>query len=159
ADDMWLPHPKNATWTYSWTDSVYAKTPTLEKVTVKKTEGTTFDLAWTTQGLKNPDDAVSSTGTVSFAETSLGIVNTNWPSDPPPARSRTLGAGASSGGNSVASTYYNIIWGSRNPVLAEPLLKGVAWAGSGGSQNDVTSTSIYDGTQKVTVPAFPHGVI
>jgi hypothetical protein len=159
ADDMWLPHPKDATWTYSWTDSVYAKTPTAEKVTVKDRVGTTFDLAWTTVGLKNPDDAISSTGTVSFADSDEGIVNTNWTSNPPPTTFPILCASASSCGNSLASTYYNIIWGSRNPVIAEPLLKGVAWAGTGGSQNDVTSTSLYAGTQKVTVPAFPHGVI
>jgi hypothetical protein len=138
---------------------VYAKTATAEKVTVQKRTGTTFDLAWTTVGLKNPDDAISSTGTVSFADSDEGIVNTNWASSPPPATFPILCASASSCGNSLASTYYNIIWGSRNPVLAEPLLKGVAWAGTGGSQNDVTSTSIYAGTQKVTVPAFPHGVI
>jgi hypothetical protein len=159
ADDMWLPHPKNASWTYSWSDSVYAKTPTLEKVTVRSRSGTAFDLAWTTAELKNPDDAVSSAGTVSFAETDEGIVNTNWTSNPPPTTFPILCASASSCGNSLVGTYYNIIWGSRNPVLAEPLLKGVAWAGTGGSQNDVTSTSFYAGTQKVTVPAFPHGVV
>jgi hypothetical protein len=44
-------------------------------------------------------------------------------------------------------------------VLAEPLLKGIAWAGTGGSQNDVTSTSTYVGNEKVTVPAFKGAVV
>ncbi len=159
ADDQWLPHPKNATWTYGWTDSVYSPTRTLEKVTVKSRQATTFVLAWTTDGLKNPSTAVSSSGTVSFADTDEGIVNTDWTSSPPPAAFPILCAQAAQCGNSLASTYYNIIWGSRNPVLAEPLLKGISWAGTGGSQNDVQSASTYLGNEPVTVPAFPHGVI
>jgi hypothetical protein len=159
ADDQWLPHPKNASWTYKWSDSRYATTPTLEKVTVKSRQGTTFVLAWTTADLKNPDDAVSSAGTVDFQETDLGIVNTNWTSNPPPSQFPILCSSASSCGNSLASTWYNVIWGSRNPVLAEPLLKGIAWAGTGGSQNDVTSTSTYVGNEKVTVPAFKGPVV
>jgi hypothetical protein len=154
ADDQWLPHPANATWEYSWTDTKYAPTATREKVTVKSTKGTAFVLAWTTAGLKNPDDAITSTGSVDFQETDEGIVNTNWASDPPPATFPILCSTTGSCGNSLASTYYNIIWGSRNPVLAEPLLKGISWAGSGGSKNDVTSASTYLGNQKVSVPAF-----
>jgi hypothetical protein len=159
ADDQWLPHPKNATWTYKWSDSRYAATPTLEKVTVKSRQGTTFVLAWTTSDLKNPADAVTSAGTVDFQETDLGIVNTNWTSNPPPAQFPILCSSATSCGNSLASTWYNVIWGSRNPVIAEPLLKGIAWAGTGGSQNDVTSTSTYVGNEKVTVPAFKGPVV
>jgi hypothetical protein len=159
ADDQWLPHPAGASWTYSWTDSVYNKTPTKEKVTVKSRKGSAFQLAWTTDGLKNPPEAVASAGTVDFQETDQGIVNTNWTSNPPPPTFPILCASAASCGNSLASTYYNVIWGSRNPVLAEPLLKGVAWAGTGGSQNDVTSTSVYLGNEKVSVPAFSTPVV
>ena len=159
ADDQWLPHPANASWTYSWTDSVYSTTPTKEKVTVKSRTGRTFQLGWTTDGMKNPPEAVSSTGKVDFQETDQGIVNTNWTSNPPPPTFPILCASASSCGNSLASTYYNVIWGSRNPVLAEPLLKGVAWAGTGGSQNDVTGTSVYLGNEKVSVPAFSTPVV
>jgi hypothetical protein len=159
AADEWLPHPSNAMWTYSWTDSVYATTPTLEKVTVKSVQGTAFVLGWTTDGLKNPKDAVSSTGTVSFQSTDVGIVNTNWNSSPPPQQFPILCAQAAQCGNSLASTYYNVIWGSRNPLLAEPLLKGITWAGTGGAQNDVTSVSTYIGNERVTVPAFPEGVV
>jgi hypothetical protein len=159
ADDQWLPHSAGATWTYSWSDSVYSPTATLEKVTVKSHTGSTFELAWTTAGMKNSADSVSSTGTVDFQESDSGIVNTNWTSNPPPPTFPILCSTASSCGNSLASTYYNIIWGLRNPVLAEPLLKGIAWAGTGGSKNDVTSTSIYLGNEKVTVPAFSTPVV
>lgn len=159
ADDQWLPHPSSATWTYSWTDSVYAKAPTLEKVNVKSRLGKSFVLAWTTAGPKQADGAISSTGTVDFDETELGIVNTNWTSNPPPSTFPILCSSAQSCGNSLASTYYNIIWGTRNPVIAEPLLKGVAWAATGGSQNDVTSTSVYLGNAKVKVPAFTTPVV
>ena len=61
-------------------------------------------------------------------------------------------------GNSLASTYYNVIWGGRVPVLAEPLLKGATWTSSGGAGNDVASTSRYLGTEDITVPAFDHPV-
>jgi hypothetical protein len=159
ADDQWLPHPAAASWTYSWTDSVYSKTPTKEKVTVKSRSGSTFQLAWTTDGMKNPPESVTSAGSVDFQETDQGIVNTNWTSNPPPPTFPILCSSAPSCGNSLASTYYNVIWGSRNPVVAEPLLKGVAWAGTGGSQNDVTSTSVYLGNEKVSVPAFSTPVV
>ena len=66
----WLPHPADATWTYSWTDTAYQTTPTKEKVTVKETKGAAFTLAWTTQDLDppNPDDASVSIGTVAFQD-------------------------------------------------------------------------------------------
>ena len=44
ADD-WLPHAKDATWTYEWTESVYNPTPTKEKVTVKESSGAGFALS------------------------------------------------------------------------------------------------------------------
>src|SRR5665213_3021955 len=65
AADDWLPHPDNATWAYSWSDSVYSPTPTTENVTVKNQSGSTFVLAWTTGDPKAP----SSSGTVSFQDT------------------------------------------------------------------------------------------
>ena len=48
----WLPHPKGASWTYSWKDSEYSPTPTKEKVTVGEQKGDAFTLAWTTEGLE-----------------------------------------------------------------------------------------------------------
>jgi hypothetical protein len=157
--DLWLPHPASATWTYKWSDSVYATTPTLESVTVKSQTGSLFVLAWTTDKLDNPAGAISSAGTVSFQETNAGIVNTDWSSTPPPSNFPVLCPQILNCGNALSSTLYNLIWGARQPVLTEPLLKGVTWASTGGAANDVSSTSSYIGHQKVVVPAFPQGVV
>jgi hypothetical protein len=158
AADNWLPHPADATWTYQWSDTGYAPTPTKEKVTVKSQSGNSFVLAWTTDGLDNPVDAVSSSGTVSFQETNAGLVNTDWSSTPPPPAFPVLCVQASGCGNALSSTLYNVIWGSRQPVLAEPLQQGLTWASAGGAGNDVSSTSSYLGRERVVVPAFPAGV-
>lgn len=159
ASDNWLPHPDGATWTYAWSDSAYAPTLTTEKVTVKTQKGTFFTLAWTTDGQGNPDGAVSSAGTASFQETNAGLVNTDWSSTPPPPAFPILCAQASSCGNALSSTLYNLIWGSRQPLLAEPLVKGATWSSTGGAANDVSSSSVYRGREKVVVPAFPQGVV
>lgn len=159
AADEWLPHPKDATWTYEWTDSVYATTPTKEKVTVKDVNGPAFTLQWTTLEQGNPSNAVTSVGTVAFQETTAGLLNTDWSSTPPPTQFPVLCAVVSGCNNSLSSTYYNIIWGTRGPVLAAPLLKGTSWSSTGGAQGDVTSSSDYLGVEKVTVPAFPEGVL
>jgi hypothetical protein len=158
ADD-WLPHSKDATWTYEWTDSVYNKTPTKEKVTVKDVVGPAFTLAWTTLEQGNAAEAPTSVGTVAFQETTAGLLNTDWSSTPPPQAFPVLCAVVSGCNNSLSSTYYNIIWGTRGPVLAAPLLKGTSWTSTGGAQGDVTSTSDYVGVEKVVVPAFPEGVL
>ena len=155
----WLPHAKGATWVYRWQDSVYNTTPTKEKVTVKGTKGSAFTLAWTTDGQNNPATAPTSNGTVSFQETPAGLVNTNWTSNAPPSSFPILCASTSQCGNSLASTYYNVIWGSRAPLLEEPLLRGLVWTSTGGTQNDVGSASRYVGTERVSVPAFTHPVL
>jgi hypothetical protein len=155
----WLPHPSDATWTYQWTDSVYNTTPTKEKVTVKETKGTSFTLSWTTADMGNPDSAPSSTGTVSFQDTNFGLVNTNWGSSAPPENFPILCAAISQCGNSLASTYYNVIWGERVPTLAEPLIKNLTWASTGGTGNDVGSSNSYVGTETITVPAFKDPVV
>jgi hypothetical protein len=159
AADGWLPHAADATWTYQWTDTVYNGTPTNESVTVKSQSGSSFVLGWTTADQDNPPDAPQSAGTVSFQETNFGLVNTDWSSTPPPSAFPVLCASLGSCGNSLASTYYNIIWGARAPVLAEPLLHGLSWSATGGAQNDVTSSNDYVGTESVTVPAFPMPVM
>ena len=156
--DGWLPHASDATWTYQWTDSAYNTTPTNEIVTVKSTAGASFTLAWTTDGANNPDAAPQSAGTVSFQQTTFGLVNTDWSSTPPPSSFPILCASLQSCGNSLAGAYYNVIWGARAPVLFEPLLQGTSWSATGGAANDVTSTNDYAGTQQITVPAFPKPV-
>ena len=157
ADD-WLPHPADATWTYEWTESVYSPTPTKETVTVKEQAGTSFTLAWTTLEQGNPDSAQVSVGTVSFQETAAGLLNTDWSSSPPPPSFPILCGTVTACNNSLASTYYNVIWGTRGPVLASPLLKGTSWSSTGGAQGDVASESDYIGVERVVVPAFPQGV-
>ena len=158
ADGSWLPHPADASWTYQWTDSVFSTTPTNELVTVKSQTGPSFVLAWTTENAGNPDGTSPSIGTASFQETSGGIVNTDWTSNPPPAVFPVLCPSSSACGNSLSSTLYNLIWGTRSPVLAEPLLQGLSWSATGGAKSDVTSSSDYVGTEEVVVPAFPDGV-
>jgi hypothetical protein len=154
AESSWLPHGADATWTYEWTDSVYNTTPTKEKVTVKEQKGTSFTLAWTTVDQGNAADAPVGVGQVVFTQTNRGLVTSDWSSNQPPAGFPVLCATTTQCGNSLASTYYNVIWGSRSPTLVEPLLKDTSWAATGGFQNDVTSTSKYVGTETLTVPAF-----
>jgi hypothetical protein len=155
----WLPHGADATWTYQWTDTVYNTTPTKEKVTVdKKSTATSFTLDWTTQDQGNGDSAPASVGDVVLQETNRGLVTTDWQSNQPPPAFPVLCASATQCGNSLASTWYNVIWGSRSPTLVQPLLAGTQWASTGGFQNDVTSTSKYLGTEQVTVAAFPSPV-
>jgi hypothetical protein len=154
----WLPHASDATWTWEWTDSAYSPTPTKEKVTVKDQKGPSFTLQWTTQGQGNPPDTTDSLGVVSFQETSSGLVNTDWQSTPPPTAFPILCAQLAKCGNSVASALYLLIWGTRAPLLAEPLVRGATWSTSGGANGDVTSVSQYMGRETVTVPAFPNGV-
>lgn len=158
ADDWW-PHPADATWTYQWTDSVYNPTPTRERVTVKEQTGKAFKLSWTTRDQGNPAAAPLSFGDMAFQETTAGLVNTDWVSNRPPPGFPILCPQIGGCNNSLASTLYYLIWGSRSPVLPAPLLRGMTWSGSGGAQNDVSSSSTYQGTEIVSVPAFPDGVL
>lgn len=158
ADDWW-PHPDDATWTYQWTDSVYNNNPTKEKLTVKEQKGRSFTLSWTTKDLGNSGDAPLSFGDMAFQETTAGLINTDWSSNPPPPDFPILCPQIGGCNNSLSSTLYYLIWGSRSPVLGEPLLQDAGWQGTGGAQNDVSSTSSYQGTEMVTVPAFPDGVL
>jgi hypothetical protein len=156
--DGWLPHAADATWTYQWTDSVYNTAPTSENVTVKSQSGNSFVLAWDTKDAGTPD-GLQSSGSVSFQQTNFGIVNTDWTSTPPPSAFPILCASLSQCGNSLASAYYNVIWGSRAPVLFEPVLQGTSWSTTGAAGNDVTSANDYVGTEKVSVPAFDAPVV
>jgi hypothetical protein len=159
AADGWLPHAQDATWTYQWTDSVYNPTPTNEKVTVQESKGKSFTLRWTTEGQGNAPEAPTSLGTISYQESNAGLINTDWSSNPPPSTFPVLCSRISFCNNSIASTQYLLIWGTRSPVLAEPLLSGARWSGAGGALGDVTATSEYQGTEQVTVPAFPEQVL
>jgi hypothetical protein len=156
--DKWLPHPADATWTYEWTDTVYNRSPTRERVTVKERQGRTFTLSWTTEGQGNAPEAVVSIGTVTFQETSAGLFALDWSSNAPSPSFPVLCPTVASCGNSLASAYYNLIWGSRAPVLPSPLVTRAGWTSTGGAQNDVTSTSDAVAVGRISVPAFPKPV-
>ena len=156
--NQWMPDSDAATWTYSWTDSQYAKTPTKEQYVVTGRSGASFRLAWTTDGLDNADGAQSSSGTIDYKRTTAGLVVTNWSASQPPDQFPVLCASTASCGNSVAGTHFMVIWGTRSPVLMEPLVKGTAWSTTGGANNDVSSVNRYVRTEVVKVPAFPSGV-
>ena len=92
---------------------------------------------------------------MAFQETSSGLVNTDWQSTPPPSTFPILCAQVSRCGNSLAGPLYMLIWGTRAPLLSEPLMRGTAWASRGGAEGDVTGLAQYQGTEPITVPAFP----
>ncbi|MCW2999092.1 MAG: hypothetical protein JWN65_2641 [Solirubrobacterales bacterium] len=156
--DRWLPNSESATWTYGWSDSVYSSKTTLETYTVDQRTDNAVRLAWTTDGLGNPEGTSPSSGTMDYLYTDTGIVNTNWSSTPPPPQFPVLCASIGQCGNSLAGAHYQLIWGSRTPVLQEPLVKGATWSSAGGQSNDVAAVSRYLGVERVVVPAFPLGV-
>jgi hypothetical protein len=126
----WLPHPADATWTYQWTDSLYSPDPTTETVTIdKKVTGAGFAFDWTNADPSKPDTPATDTGTVWFQDTNAGLFNPQpgWSSSVPPSQFPTLCATLTQCGKSLASAFYNVIWGSRAPVLFEPLLQNEEW--------------------------------
>lgn len=159
AADTWLPHPADAEWTYQWSDSVYSGAPAKEKVTVKSQVGRTFTLAWSTLDQGNPPEAPVSLGNMVLQETNSGLLNIDWSSTLPPSEFPVLCRTLSGCNNSLASTWYLLVWGNRAPTLVDPLLKGVTWSATGGADGDVGSFSQYLGREPVTVPAFPQAVI
>ena len=156
--DQWLPSPDDATWTWTWTDSSYSTTPTREQYTLSGRDGASFRLAWTTEEQGNEEGAVQSTGNVDYRRTEAGLINTNWNGTQPPPQFPILCANANQCGNSVAGAHFMLIWGSRSPLLPEPLLQGAQWNTLGGANNDVSSSNRYLGRDRIRVAAFPGGV-
>lgn len=166
--DGWLPHPAGARWQYAWSDTTYNPGGTVEDVDVAQQQGPNFTLAWAQDGTQPPGVGTTmlcppnaDLGAVSFQDTTDGLMNTTWTSCPPPSSYATgmlCAPGTSSCPDSLASFLYNVIWGLRDPVLAEPLVQGLTWTGSGGASGDVAGTSTYLGLQVISVPAFPAGV-
>ena len=170
ADD-WFPHPPGARWTWSWQDPTYNPNGTTESATIgsqSDPSGCGWDLSWTgdtqiplgngggSSGapvIDSPDN-----GTVCFSDQSEGVTNTNWSGDPPPINQPPLCAQPNQCANSLGSSMYDVIWGTRAPVLAEPVLNGDVWTASGGDGNVASSLNQYLGVQQVVVPAFPNGV-
>lgn len=171
ADD-WFPHPPGGQWTYFWTDTKYNPHGTQEQVTVKTqaaSNGCGWQLAWTgdiqvplssTSGspvIDQPDN-----GTMCFQDQNYGLENTDYSGTTPPINEPLLCAGVSSSGgcvNSLGSALFDVVWGSRNPVISEPLLQATTWDGRGGGDGSVTSANRYLGLQLVKVAAFPKGVM
>jgi hypothetical protein len=154
--DQWLPSTDTADWVYAWSDSAYSPTPRTEHVTVQARNGAAFRLRW--DEVNPPADQTPSAGVIDFQNTNAGLVNLTYQSTPPPSNFPILCASASNCGNSLASSMFLLIWGTRSPVIAEPLVSGTRWTSLGGQSNDVQSDNRYVGQTKVTVPAFPQGV-
>lgn len=163
--DAFLPHPAGALWQYRWTDSTYNPGGTTENVVVQQQAGNAFTLSWADPSAQPPVANATSIscpqgadlGEMSFLDTNAGLLNGNWNSCPPPSDEPIL-CPTTTCANALSSTLYDLIWGSRAPTLAEPLLRGDQWTSTGGASNDVTSASEYEGLQLVRVPAFPNGV-
>jgi hypothetical protein len=167
ADD-WFPHPAGAQWTYRWQDKTYNPIGTTEKVTVSAAPSSCgWQLDWTgdtqiplgsSSGGGGPVIDSPDNGTMCFLDANYGLLNTNWSSTPPPINEPPLCANPSQCPNAMSSTLYMVIWGTRSPVISEPLLQGTTWTATGGGDNSVTSQNRYLGMQRVIVPAFPGGV-
>jgi hypothetical protein len=154
--DQWLPRSDGAEWVWSWTNSDYSPNPRTEKYFVQSRSGTLFRLRWDEVNPR-PGDSASS-GTMDFRHTEAGLVNVNYQSTQPPPNFPVLCASATDCGNSLAGPMYMLIWGTRSPTLAEPLLSGTRWNSTGGASDDVASANRYIGHSRVTVPAFPKGI-
>jgi hypothetical protein len=155
--NQWLPRVDGAEWVYQWSDSDYSATPRKERVRVQARSGTSFRLRWDEIELGPYDTAAS--GTIDFKHTDAGLVNLNYQSTQPPPQFPILCASATDCGNSLAGSFYMLIWGTRSPTLAEPLVQGTRWNSLGGASNDVASQNRYLGRERVVVPAFPGGVL
>lgn len=154
--DQWLPSSDNADWVYGWVNSTYSPTQRREHFTVQARSGSTFRLRW--DELEPPPDQTPSSGFVDYQRTNAGLVNLNYQSTPPPSNFPILCASVANCGNSLAGSAFLLIWGTRSPTLAEPLLSGTRWSSLGGQNNDVASDNRYVGQTTITVPAFPEGV-
>lgn len=167
----WFPHPKNAKWSFKWSDPTYNPSGTIEAVKVAAqaaANGCGWQLSWTgdtkiplgtsTSGGTVPVIDSPDNGTICFIDQSYGLENTDWSSTPPPINEPPLCSSTSQCPNSLGSTLYDVIWGSRAPLLSEPLLQGTTWNATGGGDGSVTSLNRYLGEQLVKVPAFPNRV-
>jgi hypothetical protein len=154
--DQWLPRSDGAEWTYAWSNNVYSPTPRVERYRLQARNGVTFRLRW--DEVDPASTASATAGTIDFQHTDGGLMNVNYQSTPPPPSFPVLCPAAAECGNSVSGALHLLVWGSRSPALAEPLLRGARWGAQGGAANDVVSDNRYAGRVKVAVPAFPAGV-
>ena len=154
--DQWLPRSDGAEWVYGWSNSDHQPTMRKEKFVVQSRNGTAFRLRW--NEVDPPANEQAQSGTMDFRHTEAGLVNLNYQSTQPPPQFPILCASAAECGNSLAGSYFLLIWGTRSPTLVEPLLAGTRWNSLGGANNDVASSNRYRGRQRITTAAFPGGV-
>jgi hypothetical protein len=152
---QWLPRTDGAAWVYQWSNSAFSPAR-MERYTMSARSGTGFRVSWEEFGLR-PDESPA-TGFADFRHTDAGLVNINYQTTPVPPQFPVLCASPTRCGNSLAGSFFLTLWGSRSPVLAEPLVKDATWNSIGGTNNDVTSGNRYLGHEFVTVPAFPNGI-
>ena len=153
---QWLPRTDGAEWVYAWSNSTYSPTPRRERYRVTARRGTSFRVSWSEIDLRA--DEAPGAGFADFNHTDAGLVNTHYQSTQAPPQFPLLCASATQCGNSLAGTYYLMFWGTRSPVVAEPLVAGTRWNAIGGASNEVASANRYAGRETIAVPAFPGGV-
>src|SRR5690349_17670186 len=117
--DQWLPRSDGADWVYAWANSRYSPSPRVERYHLQSRRGTAFRLRW--QEENGSDYDVPTSGTIDFQHTDAGLVNLNYQSAPPPPQFPILCATTRNCSNSVAGALLITVWGTRTPVLAEPL--------------------------------------
>ena len=153
---QWLPRSDGAAWTYQWSNSAFASVPRTENYSLSVRSGRWFRLNFNEVGLRPDQDPAA--GSMDFFTTDVGLVNLNYSSTPAPRNFPILCSSAIACGNTIAGSLFLTIWGTRSPVLAEPLVKGTTWTSTGGAQNDVVAQNRYVGHERVAVPAFPGGI-
>lgn len=154
--DQWLPRSDGARWTYSWHDTAYSPRRRTEQYRISNRNRTLFRIRWDEVG--SGAYVLPSRGTMDFRQTDAGLVNLDYQSTQPPPEFPVLCASPVQCGNSLAGPLYMLIWGTRSPTIAEPLLRGTRWNSLGGASNDVSSSNRYVGRGRVAVPAFPRGI-
>ena len=154
--DQWLPRSDGASWTYSWHDTAYSPRRHTETYRVQNRNRTLFRIRWDEIGAGLY--ALPARGTMDFRQTDAGLVNLDYQSTQPPPEFPVLCASPTQCGNSLAGPLYMLIWGTRSPTIAEPLLRRTRWNSLGGAGNDVSSSNRYVGRGRVVVPAFPGGI-
>ena len=97
----------------------------------RATTGSSFMLAWTTDGLATARRAAERRHHLVSGHELRPRQHRLAEHAASELRFRFCARRSGQCGNSLASAYYNVIWGSRAPVLAEPLLAGLSWSTTG----------------------------
>src|SRR5829696_7378771 len=140
--DQWLPRSDGAAWVYAWSNSAYSPVPRVERYRLQSRRGTAFRLRWD-ELTGDRDYDIPGSGTMDFQQTDAGLLNLNYQSAPPPPQFPILCATTRQCSNSVAGALFVLVWGTRTPVVADPLLRSTRWGAQGGADNDVASDNRY----------------